>query len=565
MNRLSIVALSTTLLSLITACAYQPNQQPQAVYDALESDRQTSAKKQSNSDVPAAVAEYLSQPLQAASGETSDLVQEQRFVLQAKALDAREFFYSLTVDTPYNIIVHPDVKGNISLDLKDVTIAETLAVLEDTYGYEIKQTGRMIQVFPSGARTKTFSLDYLSLKRFGMSQTQISSGGVSQNDNGNNGSNNFNNSSNSNNFNNPGLLGGSGSSNSGNLNNQSMQGGNGASVSSQSETDLWGELQDMLEKVAGGGTVVMSPQAGIVSVTAQPSKLRAVGEFLATLQTRLQRQVILEARIVEVTLADGFEQGIQWSKLDEYADGLGSGFDINLNGSTPTNLAAATSNGLFGLRFSDNNFSSFLSLLQTQGSVQVLSNPRVSASNNQKAVIKIGEDEYYVTDVQSQTNTSGLNDALTSSDVELTPFFSGISLDVTPQISDDDVVTLHVHPSVVETAEQEKVIEIGNETLRLPLARSNIRESDTIVRARNGEIVVLGGLMQTSTTEDIEQVPLMGDLPLIGNLFKNRVNRTEKKELVILIKPTVIGVDTWREELQRSQDLLKTWFPNLAN
>lgn len=561
MSRFAIVALSSALLSGLTACAYHPTHQPREAYEALEPNAQVSPQGQQQNALPAAVADYLSQPLQVSDDKTKDMVQEQRFVLQAKAVDAREFFYSLTIDTPYNIIVHPDVEGEISLDLKDVTIAETLAVIEDTYGYEIKQTGRMIQVFPAGVRTKTFSLDYLSLKRFGMSQTQISSGGVSQNDNGSNGNNNFNSNNNSSSFNNPGLLGGTGSSNSGNLNTQSMRGGNGASVSSQSETDLWGELQDMLEKVAGGGSVVMSPQAGIVSVTAQPSKLRAVGEFLATLQTRLQRQVILEARIVEVTLADGFEQGIQWSKLDE----LGSGFDINLNGSTPTDLAAATSNGLFGLRFNDNNFSSFLSLLQTQGSVQVLSNPRVSASNNQKAVIKIGEDEYYVTDVQSQTNTSGLNDALTSSDVELTPFFSGISLDVTPQISDDDVVTLHVHPSVVETAEQEKVIEIGDETLRLPLARSNIRESDTIVRARNGEIVVLGGLMQTSNSEDIEQVPLMGDLPLIGNLFKNRVNRVEKKELVILIKPTVIGADTWREELQRSQDLLNTWFPNLTN
>ncbi|MBT42127.1 MAG: pilus (MSHA type) biogenesis protein MshL [Idiomarina sp.] len=562
MSRLIIIALSSVLLGTLSGCAYQPNQSPQEAYEALEPSTPAENRSQADGSLPAAVSEYLSQPLRSSDGTDSDLVQEQRFVLQAKGLDAREFFYSLTIDTPYNIIVHPDVEGEISLDLKDVTIAETLAVIEDTYGYEIKQTGRMIQVFPSGVRTKTFSLDYLSLKRFGMSQTQISSGGVSQNDNDNSGSNSFNNSSNNSNFNNPGLLGGTGrSNNSGNLN-QSMQGGNGASVSSQSETDLWGELQDMLEKVAGGGSVVMSPQAGIVSVTAQPSKLRAVGEFLSTLQTRIQRQVILEARIVEVTLADGFEQGIQWSELD----GLGeSGFDFSFNGARPSNLTDVTSDGLFGLRFNDNNFSSFLSLLQTQGSVQVLSNPRVSASNNQKAVIKIGEDEYYVTDVQSQTNSSGLNDALTSSDVELTPFFSGISLDVTPQISDDDVVTLHVHPSVVETAEQEKVIEIGDETLRLPLARSNIRESDTIVRARNGEIVVLGGLMQTSTTEDIEQVPLMGDLPLIGNLFKNRVNRTEKKELVILIKPTVIGADTWREELQRSQDLLKAWFPDLAN
>lgn len=564
--RVGCFIISITLLSSMAGCAYQPNQAPQQAYEALE---QTSTAKPnpqpSNDDIPEAVAAYLAQPIQVSPSDTKNLVEEQRFVLQAKAMDAREFFYSLTVDTPYNIIVHPDVEGEISLDLKDVTIDETLAVIEDTYGYEIKQTGRMVQVFPSGVRTKTFSLDYLSLKRFGMSQTQITSGGVSQNANNgnqNNSSGSFNNSNND--FNNPGLLGG-GSGNS-NSSNQRMQSGNGASVSSQSETDIWGELEDMISKVAGNGSsVVMSPQAGIVSVTAQPSKLRAVGEFLATLQTRLQRQVILEARIVEVTLADGFEQGIQWSKLDEFADGLGAGFDVNFNGSTPADLASATSNGLFGLRFSDNNFSSFLQLLQTQGSVQVLSNPRVSASNNQKAVIKIGEDEYYVTDVQSQTNTTGLNDALTSSDIELTPFFSGISLDVTPQISDDDVVTLHVHPSVVETAEQEKVIEIGDETLRLPLARSNIRESDTIVRARNGEIVVLGGLMQTTTTEDIEQVPLLGDLPLLGNLFKNRANRVEKKELVILIKPTVIGADTWQQELERSRELLKTWFPDLTD
>lgn len=556
-----------TLLSLLVGCAYQPNHAPQEAYQALEpAQAETKADAQGTAEIPDAVIAYLTQPVQSPTGDAADaLITEQRFVLQAKAMDARDFFYSLTVDTPYNIIVHPDVAGQISLDLKDVTISETLEVIADTYGYEIKQDGRMIQVFPAGLQTKTFSLDYLSLKRFGMSQTQISSGGVSQNANGGNSGGGFNN-ANNNNFNNPGLLGGAAGNDTGNSNNfnQTMQTGNGASVSTRSETDLWGQLEDMISKVAGGeGTVVLSPQAGIVSVTAEPAKLRAVGEFLATLETRLQRQVILEARIVEVTLADGYEQGIQWSELDALGK---SGFDVAFNGATPADLTSATANGLFGLRFSDSNFSSFLDLLQTQGSVQVLSNPRVSASNNQKAVIKIGEDEYYVTDVESQTNTGGaLDNALTSSDVELTPFFSGISLDVTPQISDDNVVTLHVHPSVVETAEQEKVIEIGDETLRLPLARSNIRESDTIVRARNGEIVVLGGLMQTSTTEDIEQVPLFGDLPVIGNLFKNKSNRTEKKELVILIKPTVIGVDTWEQELQRSRELLKTWFPDLVD
>jgi len=556
--------LSIGVLSVLTGCAYQPTHSPSEPYDALENhqsgDRQqTSKNAKSNDEIPDEVLAFLTQPSEQ-RGENS-ILQESRFVLQADEVEARDFFYSLTVDTPYNIIVHPDVDGTISVDLKDVTIAETLDVIEDTYGYEIKQNNRMIQVFPMGVRTKTFSLDYLSLKRFGMSQTQISSGGVSQerNQSGNLG-NSSNMSSSSGSFNNPGMIGGSGSSQGGSSFQNNNQQGNGASISTQSETDLWGSLESMLEKVVGtSGSVVLSPQAGIVSVTAQPSKLRAVGEFLSTIQTRLQRQVILEARIIEVTLGDEFQQGIRWSELDQ----LSSGFDVSFNGSIPNDLSAATSNGVFGLRFQDNNFSGFLDLLQTQGSVQVLSNPRVSASNNQKAVIKIGEDEYYVTDVQSQTNSSGISDALTSSDVELTPFFSGISLDVTPQISDDGVVTLHVHPSVVETAEQEKVIQIGDETLRLPLARSNIRESDTIVRARNGEIVVLGGLMQTSTSEDIQKVPLFGDIPLIGNLFTNRSNSAQKKELVILIKPTVIGVDTWQQELERSRELLETWFPEL--
>ncbi|MGM0525363.1 MAG: pilus (MSHA type) biogenesis protein MshL [Pseudomonadota bacterium] len=556
--------LSIGMLSVVAGCAYQPTHNPSEPYDALESNQsadkeQTSKNTKSNDEIPDEVLAFLTEPSEQ-RGEDS-VLDEPRFVLQADDVEARDFFYSLTVDTPYNIIVHPDVKGTISVDLKDVTIGETLEVIEDTYGYEIKRNNRMIQVFPMGVRTKTFSLDYLSLKRFGMSQTQISSGGVSQErDQGGNLGNSSNMSSSSGSFNNPGLLGGSGSSQGGSSFQNNNQQGNGASISTQSETDLWGSLESMLEKVVGSsGSVVLSPQAGIVSVTAQPSKLRAVGEFLSTIQTRLQRQVILEARIIEVTLGDEFQQGIRWSELDQ----MSSGFDVSFNGSVPGDLNAASSDGVFGLRFQDNNFSGFLDLLQTQGSVQVLSNPRVSASNNQKAVIKIGEDEYYVTDVQSQTNSSGINDALTSSDVELTPFFSGISLDVTPQISDDGVVTLHVHPSVVETAEQEKVIQIGDETLRLPLARSNIRESDTIVRARNGEIVVLGGLMQTSTSEDIQQVPLFGDIPLIGNLFKNRSNSAQKKELVILIKPTVIGVDTWQQELERSRELLETWFPEL--
>jgi MSHA biogenesis protein MshL len=188
----------------------------------------------------------------------------------------------------------------------------------------------------------------------------------------------------------------------------------------------------------------------------------------------------------------------------------------------------------------------------------VLSSPRVTAINNQKAVIKVGDDEYFVTDVSSQSTVSN-NATSVTPNIELTPFFSGIALDVTPQIDADGMVLLHVHPSVIETQEQEKIVTLNQEQFVLPLAQSNIRESDTVIRAKSGEIVVIGGLMQSIITETESKTPLLGDIPIFGNLFKNKRKSEVKKELVILIKPTVVGKDTWKQELRRSRDQMADW------
>ncbi|MGM0630870.1 MAG: pilus (MSHA type) biogenesis protein MshL [Pseudomonadota bacterium] len=551
------VVTGALLLAVVAGCAYQPSYSPDEANEAMKPEtakKKASAKK---SAMPAEVSNFLNQ---SANGQKEDglaLLEEPRFVLQADEVDAKAFFYGLAADSPYNILVHPDVSGEISMSLKDVTLDETLDAVQDMYGFEVRRSGRTIQIFPSGVRTQTFSLDYLSLRRFGMSQTEISGGGVSDERNNNN-------QSNLGNTNNTNVSGASPFAGSGEYSRDSRQNsmqGNGSSINTQSETDLWGDLKEVIEGIIGNGNVVLSPQAGVVSVTASADKLRAVGDFIETLETRLQRQVILEARIIEVTLNDSYQQGINWS--DIYSGN--AGFGVEFNGVTPTNATSAAIGGLFGLTYTDegNNFSGMIEMLQTQGTVQVLSNPRVSASNNQKAVIKIGEDEYFVTDVTSRTSLDSGGISSSDSDIEFTPFFSGISLDVTPQISDDGEVILHVHPSVVETSEQEKVITVSGKESVLPLARSNIRESDTIVKARNGEIVVLGGLMQTTNSEEVGKVPLLGDIPLLGELFTNRRNRQEKKELVILLKPTVVGVDTWRDELKRSRELLQEWFPDI--
>jgi MSHA biogenesis protein MshL len=206
------------------------------------------------------------------------------------------------------------------------------------------------------------------------------------------------------------------------------------------------------------------------------------------------------------------------------------------------------------MAFDVGDFNAFLELLELQGETRVLSSPRVSTLNNQKAVIKAGTDEFFVTDVSSDTVTG--TSSTTSRDVELTPFFSGIALDVTPQISADGEVTLHIHPTVSTVIDQEKALTVSGETDTLPLAFSEIRESDSIVKARSGQIIVIGGLMRNSKKDETFGTPGLSKIPGIGNLFKSTREIERKTELVILLKPVVIdGDDAWTqmadESLQR--------------
>jgi MSHA biogenesis protein MshL len=231
----------------------------------------------------------------------------------------------------------------------------------------------------------------------------------------------------------------------------------------------------------------------------------------------------------------------------------------NILGNTISDTIGGVNTIAFSKATNGSNFSGVVDLLQTQGNVQVLSSPRITATNNQKAVIKVGEDEYFVTGVSSTTTTG--TSTTTTPEVELTPFFSGIALDVTPQISENGSVILHVHPSVTVTEEQSKNIGIGGEVLSLPLAQSRVRESDTIIRANSGEVVVIGGLIETYQVDEESKTPLLGDIPFLGELFKNKLQSSQKRELVIMLKPTVVGQDTWKNQLKDARRMLTKWFP----
>lgn len=527
---------------------------------------------QLNQELLSEVARYQSLP-----APTS----QKLFAVSANNVDVRPFFDALVEDTPYSVAVHPAVSGQISLTLKDVALDDVITIISRMYPLDVFLEGKVIQVMPSQLKTESIPVNFLMIKRFGVSNVSVIAGGVSeqdQNSGGNNGGINGNNNISGNALGGQGGLGGQSG-----LGGNNIQQLNGSNIQTTSENDFWSDLKEALKVLVSpteGRQVVVSPQAGLVTVRALPSEIAVVKDFLNQSQESLQRQVVLEARIIEVTLNDGYQQGVRWDRI---ASGLTGSLNFGFSGGAlASNFAANTAagidpainavnaigntistdiGGVSTLRISRGDFDGVINMLQTQGDVQMLSNPRVTVTNNQKAVIKVGQDEYFVTDVstsEDQSTTSTENE----NDIELTPFFSGIALDVTPQIDRSGSVILHVHPSVTETAEQTKVIQVGDQQILLPLAQSNIRESDTVIRARDGEIVVIGGLMETVTSEQESKTPLLGDIPIIGNAFKNKAKTQSKRELVILIRPSVVQPDTWEKQRLRTQSLLDQWYRN---
>ncbi len=547
---------------------------PMAVIDeALANARADSESKVGSGAAPAPLSEQhvADALLPAINLDMPDNVtadSEPRFDIKVNRARVKQFFMGLVEGTPYNMIVHPKVKGRITLDLKNVTVPQVMETVRSVYGYDYEKTPTGFEVFPNTLSTRVFSVNYLDVKRKGKSQMRISSGQVTESPNVGRGvSGSYQ----------GGSYSGSSTVPSGSRGRAMVS---GSEIETRSESTFWKELQKTIEVLIGGKegrSVVVSPQSGIVVVRGMPGELRMVEKFLNQTQNVMQRQVIIEAKIIEVELSDAFQAGINWSALKTTARnrfqlnqvGGGSIFDgtglASTAGNTgdlnPDSLSQVTGSttealgGIFSIALNiGNDFAAFLELLQTQGDVQVLSSPKVSTINNQKAVIKVGQDEFFITDVQSNTNIA-TGTSSTTSNVELTPFFTGVALDVIPQISGDNEIILHIHPSVSKVSEKTKDIGIASGTsLSVPLAISTIRESDSIIRAKSGQVVVLGGLMQDAIKDEDASVPFLSDLPLIGSLFKHVRKVKKKSELVILLKPVVVaGNAQWAQAVQQSR------------
>jgi MSHA biogenesis protein MshL len=566
------------MLMLLGACSSTDNSQRLIAEDtmdkAVEQQRAASAVSKT---VPAEVNNALlnSQPLSTSTARATN----ERFDVSVRNIAARDFFLGLVNGTGINIVVHPDVSGAVTLDLKNVTVEDVLRVTRDIYGYEFKKDRNIYTIYANAMRTEVFQINYLDVQRVGVSDTSVMIG-RSQTSSGNNSNNSGGGNNNSTNEN-ANLLGMIESA-------QNQQGGNsrasgsaltpGSRVQTLNRTDFWSSLEKTVVSMIGGEvdnrSVMVTPQAGMVVVKAMPHELSAVRNFLERSELSIKRQVILEAKILEVRLSEGFEAGINWNQVSGqlgYAHSTGMGVtsvsdsqslsygsDWRLN-SVQRSISESYEIGpdnLFSSIIQVTDITKILSLLETQGSVQVLSSPRVSTVNNQKAVIRVGSDEYFVTGISSN-QTSNAATTTNTPNIELSSFFSGISLDVTPQIADNGEVILHIHPVVSEVTDQQKIFTVGSEEFALPLALRGVRESDSIVRAANGQVIVLGGLMTESRNNRDGKRPILGDIPGVNALFRTKNKAASKTELVILLRPVVVEDNTWDAQLTDSQDRMQ--------
>ena len=587
--------------------------------------------------LPPSVSSSLLPPLRNGMPKTSSRQLEQRFDLVVTDAPINQVLMAIVSDTRYSILLSPKtvpagfaapVPGQVvtatardaerlTVKLKDVTVFEALDAIRELYGYEYTVDGTRIYVQPPELKTSLYQVNYVLGQRRGVSDMQVIGGASSGSSGSSSGTS--------------GTSGTTGTSGSGTTGG-SFSSIQASALSSMSKSDVWGEMEDALrtglgcqiaksqpksggsagssgnatradvsfvgdtqsgdrargvEGCSDGRAMTVNQMSGTILVRGMPKELRLIENMLRSMQINIERQVIIEAKIIDVELNTGAQQGINWAAFNQgwhrASLGANTGVIDGTKGATAGSINAGTSLGnllvspaieavipnafsaSMGIALQFTNFSALINFLETQGQVHVLSSPRIATLNNQKAVLKVGNEESFVTNASGGAivpGTGGSPTTTTNPTITYQPFFSGISLDVTPQIDADDKITLHVHSMVNSISVKEKLAIIGttgNGDRTLPFAVNSISETDSVVKTKDGQVIVIGGLMTQSGTDNRGSVPGIGEIPAVGALFTKGGQESKKRELVILLKPTVVkGENTWSNDIGATMGRMET-------
>lgn len=318
------------------------------------------------------------------------------------------------------------------------------------------------------------------------------------------------------------------------------------STSDKLSFQFWDAIENSLKTLfsirdGGEGTqqasFVVNRMTGTIMVTATKKDLKKVRDYVANLKKVLDRQVLIEARIVEVQLLEGLKYGIDWSFIDDW-QGVGN---ISI-GAAKFSSVVDTTGPNFQIGVTGRNFSSVLAALQEQGDVRTLSNPRVNILNGQTAMLSVGRNTSFISSVETTTTTAEGAVPTVTFTVETSSILSGIIFGLAPYINKEGEITLTITPIVSNlVALEAKTIGSGGNTVEIKLPTVDLREMSTTVKILDGQMVIIGGLMDRKEKLQEDKVPILGDIPILGAAFKRVDKSHEKNELVIILIPKILN------------------------
>jgi MSHA type pilus biogenesis protein MshL len=480
--------------------------------------------------------------------EEAKRVPEKLFSFFARDASIQDVLLTFSRESDLNIVIDPELSGKVTIDLKRVTLREAMDAILFPLGWTYRMDGRFIQITRPQMETRLFTLNYISTKRTGKREIYASTGG--------------------------GLQTGTLVNQQGGVSTGGARSGYSDLVSTD-EMDIWVEIQKGLETIIFGSAdekavdkekatlarvdgkgrkLVINKSTGVILVTDYPINLNKVASYLEVMEGSSQRQVTIQAKIMEVILSDDYKAGINWKVIEGLprsinlswgltdkagTTGYPGGTTSTTSGTTGTTAGSIATPGTFkikpfggtlaiGALGTEVALSDIVQAISQQGDVKILSNPTISTLNNQKAIIRVGDqDVFFITGaIATQTTVTQTIQPMT---IDI-----GIILDVTPQIAEDGTIIMNIHPSITEKT-GERATPDGRTTFPL----LSVRETDTTVRVRDNQTIIIAGLMAEKKEETAIGVPLLKSIPLLGHLFRYKTENKRNSELVIMITPTL--------------------------
>jgi MSHA biogenesis protein MshL len=478
--------------------------------------------------------------------------QPRRITMSVRDADLKDLLRAAGEGTDYNLLFDPDLDTRVKgIDLKNVTFQELLDQILPSFGFSYVLTGRTLRITKAEGTMRFYHVDWLSMRRRGSKEFSVSASGQTIST----GSGSSSSSSSGG--------GNSGSSGQDSAYTSSLSSGNGVDPWSEVQLGLgtlvFGEPVQAAQEAAGatgltppgsqafsrnGRTLLIHPESGLVVVNAEPAVQARVARYLEEMRHRTGRQVLLEAKIVEVTLGNDSQIGVDWSAvLTPGAASGGSGTDVSSSFTTGTTLNPnlSATDGLFKFVVTNMRVTATLSALAREGKLQVLSSPRISTMNNQKAILRVVREEAYFLQSSQATPTGSGTGVLVTTTITPLVVPVGIVLDIQPQVADDGMITLAVNPSVsevVSTRTFSTTGQGGGASATLPVV--DRRDLDTVVRMRNGETLVMAGIIKNKEGMEDRGVPFLRKIPILGRLFSKKEKTNSHTELAIFITPTLV-------------------------